>query len=100
MYAGRAVERAGIDDLFAVPTHPYTRGLLDSLPRPGQERLQPILGSPPNMLKPPPGCAFAARCKYAEPKCSEGLPELAQVGSSMSACVRVHEIDLREEVPA
>ena len=101
MYAGRAVERAGIDDLFATPTHPYTRGLLDSLPRAGQERLQPILGSPPNMLKPPPGCAFAARCKYAEPKCSaDGLPELVQVGASMSACVRVNEIDLREEVPA
>ena len=101
MYAGRAVERAGIDDLFATPTHPYARGLLASLPRAGQERLQPILGSPPNMLKPPPGCAFAARCKYAEPKCSaDGLPELVQVGASMSACVRVNEIDLREEVPA
>ncbi|HAP76203.1 MAG TPA: peptide ABC transporter ATP-binding protein [Acidimicrobiaceae bacterium] len=94
MYAGRAVERAKVDDLFASPTHPYTQGLLDSLPRPGQSVLQPIMGSPPNMLQPPPGCGFAARCKYATNLCSEHLPELVPFGNSETACVRIADIDL------
>ena len=94
MYAGRVAEKASVHDLFEMPTHPYTRGLLDSLPRAGQERLLPILGSPPNMLAPPPGCPFAARCAYAEDRCSEALPTLMPHGASETACIRHDEIDL------
>ncbi len=94
MYAGRVVERAGVDDLFTHPTHPYSEGLLNSLPRVGQSRLQPIPGRPPNMLQPPDGCAFSARCEYAKAVCLTGMPELAPVGTSMSACVRAAELTL------
>ncbi|AJC54366.1 ABC transporter ATP-binding protein [Streptomyces sp. 769] len=65
MYGGRAVEQADVDTLFAAPAHPYTRALLDSLPRlddDGDEPLRAITGSPPSLHTPPPGCAFAARC--------------------------------------
>ncbi|HQZ35400.1 MAG TPA: ABC transporter ATP-binding protein [Ilumatobacteraceae bacterium] len=94
MYAGRVVERAGVDELFTHPTHPYSEGLLNSLPRVGQSRLQPIPGRPPNMLKPPDGCAFSARCEYAKAVCLTGVPELAPIGTSMSACVRAAELTL------
>ncbi|MGV4926225.1 ABC transporter ATP-binding protein [Streptomyces sp. BHT-5-2] len=65
MYGGRAVEQADVDTLFAAPAHPYTRALLDSLPRlddDGDEPLRAITGSPPSLLTPAPGCAFAPRC--------------------------------------
>ncbi|MEU8890803.1 ABC transporter ATP-binding protein [Streptomyces sp. NPDC048442] len=68
MYGGRAVERAPVDTLFAAPAHPYTRGLLDSLPRlddPDDVPLRAIPGSPPSLLTPAPGCAFAPRCARA-----------------------------------
>ncbi|MFC9592376.1 ABC transporter ATP-binding protein [Streptomyces sp. NPDC056944] len=68
MYGGRAAEHAPVDDLFAAPAHPYTRGLLDSLPRLDDEDdapLRAIPGSPPSLLDPPPGCAFAPRCSRA-----------------------------------
>ncbi|GGT15803.1 ABC transporter ATP-binding protein [Streptomyces purpureus] len=68
MYGGRAAEQAAVDDLFARPSHPYTRGLLDSLPRlddSDDEPLRAIPGSPPSLLTPSPGCAFAARCAVA-----------------------------------
>ncbi|NBO05598.1 MAG: ABC transporter ATP-binding protein [Actinobacteria bacterium] len=76
MYAGRVVERANIMDVFDQPTHPYTRGLLASLPQTGVERLVPINGFPPNMLKPPSGCAFRPRCTHATDACGASLPEL------------------------
>ncbi|MBT2528329.1 ABC transporter ATP-binding protein [Streptomyces sp. ISL-99] len=65
MYGGRATEQAPVDDLFASPAHPYTQGLLDSLPRlddSDDEPLRAIPGSPPSLLTPAPGCAFAPRC--------------------------------------
>ncbi|MEU0003613.1 ABC transporter ATP-binding protein [Streptomyces sp. NPDC006314] len=65
MYGGRAVEKADVDALFSAPVHPYTRGLLDSLPRlddRDDEPLRAIPGSPPSLLSPAPGCAFAPRC--------------------------------------
>ena len=95
MYAGRAAERALVDDVFAQPTHPYTRGLMASLPSAGNERLVPIPGAPPNMLEPPPGCAFAPRCSYAIPSCSQGdPPALFQHGANETACIRAGEIVL------
>jgi oligopeptide/dipeptide ABC transporter ATP-binding protein len=94
MYAGRAVERADVLSLFDHPTHPYSVGLLQSLPRLGQERLMPIPGSPPNMLNPPSGCAFRARCEHAAEVCAGDIPELMPHGDSMTACVRIDELQL------
>jgi peptide/nickel transport system ATP-binding protein len=67
MYAGRAVEHGSVDDVFAAPAHPYTWGLLGSVPRfdrAAEDRLVPIPGSPPSLLSPPPGCSFHPRCRY------------------------------------
>lgn len=92
MYAGRLVERAGIHEIFDAPTHPYTRGLLASLPQTGIERLVPIAGFPPNMLRPPSGCAFRTRCADAITECAHGVPELHTVGAAQSACIRAAEL--------
>lgn len=92
MYAGRFVERAAVSDLFDAPTHPYTRGLLASLPQAGKERLVPIVGFPPNMLRPPSGCAFRARCADAISDCEQAVPELRAVGAAQSACIRAAEL--------
>ncbi|MEN9646619.1 MAG: hypothetical protein RL238_3288 [Actinomycetota bacterium] len=93
MYAGRVVERADVHNIFHGSRHPYTRGLLGSQPTLGNERLTPIPGAPPNMLQPPSGCAFRARCVHAAPECAGDLPELVQVGLTESACVRAHELE-------
>jgi len=95
MYAGRAVERGDVMTLFSHPTHPYTSGLLNSLPSSGKERLMPIPGAPPNMLQPPTGCAFRSRCAYAIDRCGEVLPELVVNGSSETACIRADELELQ-----
>ncbi len=92
MYAGRVVERADIGELFEHPTHPYTRGLLASLPQVGSERLSPIAGFPPNMLRPPSGCAFRARCPHAAAGCESEIPNLSPIGKSQSACIRAAEL--------
>ncbi len=92
MYAGRVVERTGVTSLFAHPTHPYTEGLLHSIPRHGLDRLVPIPGSPPNMLRPPSGCAFRPRCSHADERCERDVPELKPMGDAMTACVRVNEL--------
>jgi oligopeptide transport system ATP-binding protein len=92
MYAGRAVERGTVDNLFADSNHPYTRGLLESLPGLGRERLVPIPGSPPNMLRPPPGCAFAPRCAYSQPECTVEIPDLRPFHEGETACIRAEEI--------
>ncbi|HSH11795.1 MAG TPA: ABC transporter ATP-binding protein [Ilumatobacter sp.] len=92
MYAGRAVERGGVEDLFAHSIHPYTRGLMDSIPALGRDRLVPIPGSPPNMLQPPPGCAFAPRCQHAKPVCTKSIPDLRPFGTGETACVRAEEL--------
>jgi peptide/nickel transport system ATP-binding protein len=94
MYAGRVVERAEVHRLFANPTHPYTVGLLSSIPHDGDQRLVPIPGSPPNMLHPPSGCAFRTRCVHAAEECMGDLPELKPVGESMSACVRINDLQI------
>jgi oligopeptide/dipeptide ABC transporter ATP-binding protein len=94
MYAGRVAERTDVDSLFARPTHPYTEGLLHSIPRHGQDRLRPIAGSPPNMLRPPTGCPFAPRCQYAQDRCTVALPELLPYEHAQTACVRIDELQL------
>ncbi len=78
MYAGSMVEFGTAQQIFATPRHPYTMGLLASLPRvdeTGRNRLVPIDGQPPNLLRLPPGCAFAPRCKYRMPICDQPVPE-------------------------
>ncbi len=92
MYAGRNVEKGGVDSLFDHSSHPYTRGLLNSLPRMGVERLEPIKGFPPNMLRPPTGCGFSPRCLFSRPECDEVLPDLRAFGDLETACIRVEEI--------
>ncbi|AXC50438.1 ATP-binding cassette domain-containing protein [Paracoccus suum] len=78
MYGGRIREGAPVDQLFASPAHPYTRGLLAAIPRVDQqgEALAAIPGSPPNMTSPPPGCAYAPRCGWRMEVCTTTPPEL------------------------
>lgn len=92
MYAGRVVERGSVDSLYDHPSHPYTQGLLQSLPSVGRERLQPIPGSPPNMMEPPSGCAFRVRCPHAIDRCAEEMPLLRPVGDLEAACWRAEEL--------
>jgi oligopeptide transport system ATP-binding protein len=83
MYAGYAVETAGVKELYGDPRHPYTLGLLRSLPRLDatvKEKLTPIEGLPPDLVDSPPGCPFAPRCKYKIDICLEENPKLAPVG--------------------
>ncbi len=92
MYAGRAVERGEIGPLFDHPSHPYTRGLMHSLPSADRARLIPIPGAPPNMLQPPSGCAFRTRCTHAIDICSKELPPLRPFGDLETACLRAEEL--------
>jgi peptide/nickel transport system ATP-binding protein len=88
MYAGRIVERGAKRDLFKAPRHPYTWGLLDSIPPldgPRPRRLKSIAGMPPSLLDLPAGCAFGPRCRYRFDKCGE-RPGLAGSGGHDSAC--------------
>ncbi|MFF8773732.1 ABC transporter ATP-binding protein [Kitasatospora sp. NPDC015120] len=81
MYAGRIVETAPVHDLYANPAHPYTKGLLRSIPRLDQkgQELYAIKGLPPNLLKVPAGCAFNPRCDVATDLCRTEIPKLHQV---------------------
>lgn len=79
MYGGRVMESGSLHDIFKGSRHPYTRGLLESVPRLDQERggrLKGIPGSPPSLRKPPPGCPFAARCSYRLEGCTAAPPPL------------------------
>ena len=97
MYAGRNVESGTVQALFDHPSHPYTRGLLSSLPHEGVERLQPIAGFPPNMLMPPPGCGFAPRCAFASEECTSELPSLRQFDDLLTSCIRADELRVRSQ---
>ena len=84
MYAGKVVEEAEVGELFAHPRHPYTQGLIRSIPRVdaaahGRERLAQIPGTVPSLLNPPKGCRFAARCSFAVDACRNAEPPLRQV---------------------
>ena len=89
MYAGRIVEQASVEALFAEPQHPYTIGLLGSIPRLdlAQERLSTIEGQVPMRLANIRGCAFAPRCPFADARCREAAPPLADLGNAhLAAC--------------
>ena len=88
MYGGNMVEYGSAEDIFKRPKMPYTMGLLESLPRldVDGERLIPIEGQPPNLLRMPPGCAFAPRCRYKMPICDEPVPLYDFGGGHVARC--------------
>ena len=91
MYAGHVVESAPVKQIFESPAHPYTIGLLQSMPRLDDQRgvkLTPIAGQPPDLLNPSPGCPYAPRCPRVQSRCRQELPELMQVGrgKQLAAC--------------
>ncbi|MFI9639545.1 ABC transporter ATP-binding protein [Micromonospora sp. NPDC051925] len=99
MYAGRIVEEADVHDLYAKPGHPYTHGLLNSIPRMDEkgQQLRTIKGLPPNLMNIPPGCPFNPRCPMAQPVCREELPPLLQIGTGRaSACHFAEELVNRD----
>jgi oligopeptide transport system ATP-binding protein len=90
MYAGEVVESGSVEEIFSNPTHPYTKGLMKSVPRLDMDRssrLYSIVGSPPDLLDPPKGCSFYPRCEYAMKVCKDYHPELELVsGTQQSSC--------------
>ena len=98
MYAGRVIEEAPVDVLFREPRHPYTRGLIRSIPRidlaaTQKVRLEAIPGTVPKLIEPAEGCRFAARCGHAKPECSAGTPPLIEITPGHKvACIRAEEI--------
>ena len=103
MYAGKKVEEAGVTDLFARPLHPYTRGLMGSIPRlpiagvrieTGEKRLTEIPGMVPALSQLPPGCAFAARCPLADERCRQQSPPFAEhAPAHFAACWHAGETE-------
>ncbi len=100
MYAGRVVETGTAREIYKMPQHPYTRGLMACVPRLDGvlgDRLVPIEGSPPDLTRLPPGCAFAPRCSVAEPGCLKARPVLEDVGGGhRKACF----VSVESGVPA
>jgi peptide/nickel transport system ATP-binding protein len=93
MYAGRVVEEAPVAQLFARPSHPYTQGLIRSIPRVDlaamrKQRLESIAGAVPSPLNPLSGCRFAPRCPFARANCLEAVPPLHEIAPGHKvACV-------------
>jgi len=88
MYAGKIIERGTAREIYANPRHPYTLGLLRSVPRldePRKSKLNPIEGQPPDLMRLPAGCAFSPRCRYAVDRCTSDVPPLLPVGDGHDA---------------
>jgi len=96
MYAGSIVETADVHELFKRPRHPYTRALIDSIPRLDreQDQLESIPGRMPSLLELPAFCAFQPRCRFAKPECLEGIPQAKDLDGARVACYRAHAGDL------
>jgi len=96
MYAGKVIERGDAREIYANPRHPYTVGLLRSVPRldlPRRAKLDPIEGQPPDLINLPTGCSFAPRCRWAVDKCKTDSPELMDAGDGhLSACWRIDDL--------
>ncbi|CEH29902.1 peptide ABC transporter ATP-binding protein [Aneurinibacillus migulanus] len=93
MYAGEVAETGTVDQIFYQPQHPYTKGLLKSVPRLDMKRnepLAPIIGTPPDLLHPPAGCPFFARCEYAMEVCRNHKPVLEEMGGNHQAACWLH----------
>jgi len=104
MYAGRAVEKGTVEDVFYRPRMPYSIGLLGSMPRidtGDRQRLTPIKGSPPSLINPPPGCPFGPRCPLHYARCDEAEPDLFPVDGvdHTAACYRADELVETEVAP-
>ena len=99
MYLGRVVETGPTAEVFRQPRHPYTRALLDAVPLPDPQApggVASLDSEPPSPLTPPPGCGFAPRCRFAEPRCSAAPPVLELVDTSRVACLRAAELELKD----
>ena len=99
MYAGKVVETAPVEELFSNPKHPYTIGLMNSMPSLAEEgkRLNTIEGSVPNPLYLPKGCYFADRCPYVTDRCKEGQPTDTKIKSRHHVwCFKVEE-EMKQE---
>jgi oligopeptide/dipeptide ABC transporter ATP-binding protein len=96
MYAGKIIEQGKAHDIYRNPRHPYTLGLLHSVPRldqPRKEKLDPIQGQPPDLTRLPPGCAFLPRCRFKVDRCAVDLPALTAVEPAhVSACWQTHTL--------
>jgi peptide/nickel transport system ATP-binding protein len=98
MYAGKVIEEASVEQLFGRPRHPYTQGLIRSIPRVDRAathktRLEAIGGVVPSLLNPPPGCRFAPRCRFAAAVCREAVPPLREITAHHKvACVRAESL--------
>jgi len=93
MYAGKVVETGTVQDIFDNPQHPYTKGLLKSVPRLDMDKkvpLAPIIGTPPDLIDPPKGCSFYARCEQAMRVCKEYEPELREIGTGQTSACWLH----------
>ncbi|SDX20983.1 oligopeptide transport system ATP-binding protein [Marininema mesophilum] len=103
MYAGKVVETGTVEEIFYKPRHPYTWGLMGSMPRLNLSRdteLSPILGTPPNLLTPPKGCPFASRCEHAMQVCKEHMPETTNSSDSHQvACWLEHPMAKPVDIP-
>jgi peptide/nickel transport system ATP-binding protein len=101
MYAGKVVEQASVEQLFADPRHPYTQGLIRSIPRidmaaTRKTRLQTIAGSVPKLISPPPGCRFAPRCGFATEECRRAEPPLRLLDAGHKvACIHAEKTVVR-----
>jgi peptide/nickel transport system ATP-binding protein len=101
MYAGKVVEEASVERLFANPRHPYTQGLIRSIPRMDLDatkkvRLETIAGVVPKLINPPVGCRFAPRCRFATPECTQAQPPLREIDAGHRvACIHAEQTVLQ-----
>ncbi len=104
MYAGKIIERGTSRDIYNRPSHPYTLGLLHSVPRldePRRVKLDPIQGQPPDLINLPAGCSFRDRCRFAVERCAVEYPPLKEVASGhMSACWESDKLEARMKARA
>ena len=101
MYAGRIIERGTAAEIYANPRHPYTLGLLNSVPRldePIRAKLDPIDGQPPDLTRLPPGCSFTPRCVFRKDRCEKEAPKLEPVGETghIAACWESARVSRKE----
>ena len=98
MYGGIIVEEGDVRDIFYRTAHPYTKGLLESIPKANWEKLVPIFGTPPDLLNPPAGCPFAARCPYAMKLCHAFQPKLDEVEDGHKSACWLHHPQAKKNI--
>lgn len=98
MYGGLVMEEGSIEDIFYRTGHPYTAGLLASIPKETKEKLIPIYGTPPDLLNPPKGCPFTARCPHAMEVCRQYQPPLVSLGEHHSSACWLHHKSVKAKI--